>query len=119
MKKVNNTPTEHQEQSAFVEWFELQYPHIRLFSVPNGIRTGFKQALKAKREGMKRGVPDIFIPELKTVIEFKRIKGSVLSPEQKDWLRYLEDRCDMNCFVAYGCDEAVKFIMNLTHNKNK
>jgi hypothetical protein len=118
MKKINNTPTEHEEQSLFVQWFSLQFPAIRLFSVPNGIRTGFKQAMKAKKEGMSKGVPDIFIPELNVAIEFKRIKGSSVSPEQKDWLRYLEDRCDMTCFVAYGCDEAVRFIMDLTRNKN-
>lgn len=115
MKKVKQVyPTEHEEQSDFVKWFELQFPHIRLFSVPNGLRTGFKQASKAKREGMRKGVPDLWIPELRVVIEFKRVKGGALSPDQKDWLRYLEDRCDMNCFVAYGCDEAIKFMLKLT-----
>lgn len=119
MKKINNTPTEHQEQCAFVNWMELQFPAIRFFSVPNGMRTSMGQAIKSKNSGMRKGVPDFWIPELNVVIEFKRVRGGSLSPEQKDWLRYLEDRCGMTCFVAKGCDEAVRFIMDLTHNKNK
>jgi hypothetical protein len=117
MKKINNTPTEYEEQCLFVEWFSLQFPHVRLFAVPNGMRTSIGQAVKFKKSGTSKGVPDIFIPELNAAIEFKRVKGGVLSPEQKDWLRYLEDRCEMNCFVAQGCDEAVRFIMGLTRNK--
>ena len=29
-------PTEDQEQAAFVEWFRLQFPKVRIFSTQNG-----------------------------------------------------------------------------------
>lgn len=116
--KIKSTfPTEHEEQVAFVKWFRIQFPHIRIFAIPNGIRTGFKQAIKAKNEGMSAGVPDLFIPEWGVWLEQKRQKGSVTSPEQKDWHRYLEDRCGHKVIIAYGCTDGVSKIMELTRNK--
>lgn len=125
MKKINNTPTEHQEQAAFVQWVKLQFPALKFFAIPNGMRTSFKQAIKAKRDGMMRGVPDLCFPttfpingKFETLwIEFKRTKGGSVSIDQKEWHHYLSEHCNHIVFVAKGCDEAVKFIMDLTQNK--
>jgi hypothetical protein len=107
----NTTLTEHQEQSLFVEWFEFTYPNVRLFAIPNGVRTSIRQAIKAKKEGMRSGVPDIYIPSHKLWIEMKRSKGSVTSPAQKDWHHYLVDHCGDTVFIAKGFDDAMRQVV--------
>ena len=55
-------PTEDQEQVAFVEWFRLQFPKVRIFSTQNG---GFRHRSTAntmKATGVVSGVPDLFVP---------------------------------------------------------
>jgi hypothetical protein len=117
IKKVY--PTEHAEQSSFVQWMKYQHPAIRFFAIPNGVRTGFKQALKIKREGGSPGIPDLYFPFWKIWIEFKRVKGGSVSFEQKEWHQYLEDHCGDKVIIAKGCDDAIKQLMAyLTRNKN-
>lgn len=113
-----NPPTEHEEQSDFVGWFELQFPTVRLYAVPNGIRTGFKQAIKAKREGMRSGVPDLHIPAWDLFIEMKRTIGGTVSPEQKDWHYYLTEHCNKTVIVAKGCQDAVNKVMQFLDSKS-
>jgi hypothetical protein len=104
-------PTEHQEQVNFVEWVKLQFPSMRFFAIPNGMRTGFSQAKKAKREGLSSGVPDLYFPSLKLWVEMKRVKGGVLSQEQKEWHYYLEEHCGDTVIVARGCKDAIDAII--------
>lgn len=97
--------TEHQEQCLFVEWFELQFPKVRIFAVPNGIRTSIGAAVKAKKEGVRTGVPDLFVSEWRLFIEMKREKGGRLSEAQKDWKEYLES-VGYSVIVAHGFNDA-------------
>jgi hypothetical protein len=102
--------TEHDEQCCFVEWFRTQYPDVRIMAVPNGMRAkGIRTAVKAKKEGMSAGFPDLFIPAWQLFIEMKRTKGGKVSPEQKDWLRYLQE-CGYTCYVANGAKEAITLV---------
>lgn len=112
-----NIPTEHQEQTAFVNWFKLQFPHVRIAAIPNGIRSSIRQAVKAKRDGMSKGFPDLMIPAWNLYIEMKRIKGGVLSPEQKDWHNYLEDHCSAKVIIGKGCADAVKKVQEFLQSK--
>lgn len=73
-----------------VQWFRKTYPDVRIFSVPNGGHRHPAVAAKMKATGMASGVPDLFIPAWRLWIEMKRAKGGSLSPEQKDWIEYLE-----------------------------
>lgn len=100
-------PTEHQEQSAFVQLMDLK--GLRYFSIPNAAKRGYKLAAMMKAEGLKSGVPDMFIPSLFLFIEMKRRKGGTLSPEQKEWLDYLRS-CGYRCEVCRGADEAIKVV---------
>jgi hypothetical protein len=43
-----------------------------------------------KAEGVQAGVPDLCIPAWNLWVEMKRAKGGTISPEQKDWIAYLE-----------------------------
>ena len=100
-------PTEHEEQVAFVQWFEAQYPAIRIFAVPNGERRHIAVARRLKREGVRRGIPDLYIPAWKLWIEMKRTKGGTLSANQKDWIQHLKKLGD-SVFVCRGCEDAIK-----------
>ena len=100
-------PTEHEEQKNFIQWFRRKYPAVRIFAIPNGGARNPATACRLKVEGVLRGVPDLFIPEWRLWIEMKRIKGGVLSPEQKDWIEYLKNN-DYICIVGYGCEGAIR-----------
>jgi hypothetical protein len=88
-----------------VSWFRRAYPNIRIFAIPNGggRTTGTGAALKA--EGVVAGVPDLFCPAWNLWIEMKRSKGGRLSPEQKDWIEYLE-AVGHTVIVGYGFEDA-------------
>jgi len=103
--------TEHQEQKLFVKWFELQYPKVKIFAIPNGGNRNVVTATMLKAEGVRKGVPDLFIPAWQMWIEMKRVKGGKLSPEQKVWIDYLNE-CDYLAVVANGFEEAKRIILD-------
>jgi hypothetical protein len=102
--------TEHQEQKNFVKWFELQYPKIKLFAIPNGGNRNVVTATMLKAEGVRKGVPDIFIPEWRLWLEFKRVKGGKVSLEQQDWIDYLNG-CGYTAVVVNGFDVAKDYVL--------
>ena len=104
-------PSEHQEQKNFVRWFEFQYPKIKLFAIPNGGNRNVVTATMLKAEGVRKGVPDIFIPELRLWLEFKRVKGGKVSTEQQVWINYLNG-CGYTAVVVNGFDVAKAYILN-------
>ena len=99
-------PWEHEEQKNFVSWFRKTYKGIRIFAIPNAARRSLTGSAWLIAEGMTAGVPDLYIPEWKLWIEFKRIKGSTTSDEQVDWAEYLTQVCGDHHFFAFGCEDA-------------
>lgn len=83
-------PTESAEQVTFVNEFERRYSPVRIFAIPNGGLRNKVVARRMKLEGLKKGVPDLFVPEWCLWIEMKRTKGGTVSKEQKDWINYLQ-----------------------------
>ena len=82
--------SEHLEQAKLVSWFRKTYhPTHRIFAIPNGGKRSVMAGMAAKVEGLTAGVPDLMIPSLKLFIELKKVKGGVLTNEQKDWMEYL------------------------------
>jgi len=104
--------TEHEEQRELVQWFRQKFPDIRIFAIPNGGHRHKATALKLKLEGVSRGVPDLFIPELLLWIEMKSIKGSKTSTEQKDWMEHLEG-IGHRCIIGYGFEDAKAKIFHI------
>ena len=102
-------PTEHEEQREFVRWFRQGYKGIRIFAIPNGGQRSMAAAARLKVEGVSPGVPDLFIPEWRLWVEMKRSKGGTLSPEQRDWIAYLDD-CGYQCIVGRGFEDAKRQI---------
>lgn len=101
----NRIPTEHEEQRSFVSlWRRSGLP--RIFAIPNGEARGIAAATRLKAEGVSPGVPDLYCPEWRLWIEFKRQNGGKVSKEQSDWHRYLEGIGD-GVVVCKGAVDAV------------
>ena len=101
--------SEHQEQVALFEWAELQkctMPELGLlFAIPNGGQRDAKTGAKMKREGVKRGVPDICLPVARggfngMFLEMKFGKNR-LTKTQDEWITNLFD-AGYFVAVAYG-----------------
>ena len=90
---------EEEDQARLFEWAKLmsnKYPELKLLNASlSGVRLKPGQAKKAKKLGMVRGFPDIFLPVVipgkyaGLFIELKREKGGKLTREQKAWLNAL------------------------------
>ena len=113
--------TEHDEQVKLIQWATLNtaaHPELAmLYAIPNGGQRNIITAAKLKAEGVKSGVPDLFLAVAKTVdgkqkhglyIEMKSAKGKT-SHSQKWWLEHLAIG-GYETAVCYSFDEARKAI---------
>ena len=108
-------PTEHQEQCTVIAWAEVMKPKFPelayLYACPNGGKRHVVAAMKMKQEGVKAGVPDLFLPVQKSFssglyIEMKR-KGGVISPDQERWILFLRSQ-NFRVVVCWSADEAIR-----------
>lgn len=114
----SRVPYEHQEQAVVIEWANLnvnQWPCLKyIYSSQSGVRMGWKALGREKKAGMKKGVPDLFLPFPTEkyhglYIEMKRLKGGSVKPEQQDWINYLNS-VGYYAVVCRGADEAIAVI---------
>lgn len=124
----NKTPLESEEQEKIFSWAnknKSKYPELALLhSSLNGVKLSPGAAVKAKKQGMVKGVPDIFLPITKVegefcaglFIELKRISGSKISTEQKAFIECLRFQ-GFQCNVCYGADEAIEAIKDYLNIK--
>jgi hypothetical protein len=97
---MTTLPTEHHEQVMLFQWLELmanKHPELAAaFAIPNaggysgGFRSNVARVQRMKREGVRSGVPDVFVPVPRggfhgLFLELKRQKGGSITPEQKAW----------------------------------
>jgi len=122
---------EHDEQVRVFEWAEVmsnKCPELELLmAIPNGAYYGghWSVAHKMKAEGVKKGVPDIFLPvgrcdddnEYGLWIEMK-VGYNKTSDEQDWWLGKLEDQ-GYRVRVCYGYEEAVEEICDYLNLNEK
>jgi len=105
--------SEFHEQVAVVEYMRKFYSTVLFFATGNGLRLSIGPAVKFKRMGNNRGVPDLVFPEpmrsyYGLFIEMK-IKGGAIRSDQKLWIEAL--RIKGYCVsVCYGFEEAKKVI---------
>lgn len=108
---------EHRIQAALFKWAKCasaKHPGLKLmFAIPNGGARDAITGAMLKREGVKPGVPDIFLPlpvgnYHGLFIELKTAKGSP-SPEQREWLMRLSNR-GYAAVLCRGFDEAIDTI---------
>lgn len=112
--KKNNTPQEHEEQTALFtwqRWAQGKYPGLELMhAIPNGGKRDLITAARLKAEGVKAGVPDIFLPVARggkhgMYIELKRRKGGRPTPDQLYWLDALSHQ-QYHCALCFGWEHA-------------
>jgi len=105
-------PSESEEQIGFLRWFEGQFPAVRIFHIPNGGHRAISVAKKMKEEGVRVGVPDLYVPAWRLWVEMKRQKGGRLSDDQRDWISYLEAIGDQ-VIVGKGATDASRQVVAL------
>jgi len=105
MSVLEKVPSEDQEQMLLVQWFRRTYTGVRIFAIPNGGHRHPAVAAKLKATGTSSGVPDLFIPAWRLWVEMKRQKGGKLSPEQADWIAYLQG-VGFTCIICPGSENA-------------
>lgn len=89
---------ESYQQINLFTWAMLQeenYPELKnMFHIPNGGNRNLKEAARFKKEGVRAGVPDIFLSVARQgfhgfYIEMKA-PGKKMSEKQKEWKEQLE-----------------------------
>lgn len=117
--KKHRREIEHDMQVALFEWARLQenvHPELGLmFAIPNGGQRHVLVAKKMKAEGVRAGVPDIFLPVPRKnfhglFLEMKAPGGAVRK-NQKQWIRSLV-RNGYDAHVVYSLDEAINEILD-------
>jgi hypothetical protein len=116
---VNNIPTEAQEQTALFQWAAMMQGRIPelalLHSVPNGGSRHPIEAVHLKQQGVKPGIPDIFLPCARgpwhgLYIEMKRRKGGRVSVDQQRMILSLRAQ-GYRVEVCEGWENAKNVIM--------
>ena len=112
-------PTEHEEQVALFQWAEANegaMPELRLmFAVPNGGYRPMATAAMLHEEGVRAGVPDIFLMCRRghygaLAIELKRAdRSNHATDAQRDWIERLRAAGYM-AVICYGAQEAIEVI---------
>ena len=108
--------SEEAEQIAFVQYLEAR--GLLYSAIPNSTYSPH-MSVKArnKRMGVRPGVPDmvVVLPGIGIAwVELKRTKGGVVSEYQKQWVEALNTVPGNEARVCRGCEEAIRFIEELS-----
>lgn len=114
------SPLEAESQAAFFAWWQFfaavnKIPERLCFAVPNGGARNKVVAAQLKAQGVRAGVPDVFlmIPAggfHALVLEFKRHSEKVRpGSEQEAWIAEARLR-NYNTLVVWSTDEAMRAV---------
>lgn len=118
-------PTEHQEQKTFFAWCLRhceEYEDLdSIYAIPNGGNRDAITGKHLKEEGLRAGIPDMFLPVARKglhglYVEMKTRKGGKISDKQAHWLKRLK-RQGYQTTVCEGFGEARKTIMRYYDEK--
>ena len=112
--------SEHEEQKALIKaWNAYAALHgideKLLFAIPNGGKRNVITARVMKSEGVRAGVPDLFLALPRggyhgLFIEMKKEKGGVVSDEQKEYIKILREN-GYDAGVCHGYKEALAAVI--------
>ena len=113
---MNPVPTEHWEQVQLFAWASARPELALMHAIPNGGQRDIRVAVRLRDEGVKAGVPDIFLPVPRggkhgLYIELKRRKYGRVSPDQLRWMESLM-RKGYACAVCHGWEMARDVILD-------
>lgn len=118
-------PTEEVEQIQLFEWARWasgKYPELEdMHHIPNGGGRSKSEAGRLKAMGVKKGVPDIFLPCARSgyhgmYIELKRLHGGRVEPEQRGFLER-RSAAGYYCVVCRGMEAAREEIVRYLEGK--
>lgn len=123
-EQIAASGSEHSHQAAIFCWANQnlqKYPDLKwLFAIPNGGARDKRTGAKLKAEGVKPGVPDMFLMAKRgryagLWIELKKPakdgkKAGVVSGNQLPWLEQARV-CGHGAIVCYGWEDAVKTLI--------
>lgn len=112
------SPSESDEQIGFLLWFESNFSGVRIFHIPNGGHRAISVAKKMKAEGVKPGVPDLYVPAWRLWVEMKRRTSGRLSADQKEWAEYLEGIGD-KVIVGKGAEDASRQVLEFLQSRRR
>ncbi len=111
------TSSEHQQQATVIAWArsrEAVRPELALlFAVPNAGKRSIRLAAYMKAEGLKAGVPDLWLPVARhgyhgLVIEMKW-GDNIATKEQEWWLDRLAEQGYL-ATICFSAGEAIETI---------
>ena len=114
---ANMKKSEETEQMELIDWCNIntcKYPELELiYHIPNGGKRSKTEAVRLKRSGVKKGVPDLCLPVPRRkyhglYIEMKYGNGRT-SKEQKEWIKKLNKQ-GYYAVVCNGFEEAREVI---------
>jgi hypothetical protein len=105
---------EEDMQITIAEYMKWKHPDVKFTQTMGGVRLTMKQAVKAKKMGYGKGVPDLIFFKAchgyhGLAIELKRDKRSKISTEQKEWCEYMNNEGYFAC-ISTGVDETLELI---------
>lgn len=101
------------EQKKIFRYASMRKELKWLFAIPNGGKRNIKEAVNLKAQGVKAGVPDMFLPLARNgyhglFIELKVGKNKT-SDAQDEFISDISAN-NYRCEVCYGAEEAIKVI---------
>lgn len=117
MRLQDKKKSESTEQALLIDWANLMSGTHKelslLFHIPNGGSRNRLEAINLKRQGVKAGVPDLFLPVSRhgkngLFIEMKFGKNKTTN-FQDEWLKNLNKQ-GYAAVVCYGFDDAAGVI---------
>ena len=109
-KKDKHVPSEFKEQCDFVAWFKSAYPGVVIMSIRNGGSRSPRERSEQLLEGLHPGAADLYVPLWHLWVEFKKIKGGVLSEKQEQFRDYVTNHCNDSWILALGFEDGRKKI---------
>lgn len=102
--------SEIERQTVFLGMLRMVAPTVIAWAVPNGHNRGLKDRAKAKKEGLRAGVPDLTLCWNHGVafLEFKDGKGNP-ADNQIDLLNYLQD-AGHHCAIVRSAEFAIELL---------
>lgn len=114
-----NNHGEDDEQSAFINFCEYNKQLKHIYAIPNGGKRDVREAARLKKQGVKAGVLDLFLPKPKGIyhgcyLEFKYGKNKLTS-NQIDFAldAVAEGYCVFVCYSSLEAIAAINLYMGL------
>lgn len=116
-RKPKRQDKEFEEQCVVIAWAQMsasEYPELKwLHASLNGVKLTMRQAIKAKKSGMKKGIADLFLPAKNRnfsgiYIEMKAGKNKQ-SAEQVEFQKFVVSQNYQYC-LCYSANDAIQEI---------